>query len=83
MYDILRGVLLTNRVVVPIPVRFYRDVSVSVAELLVGSSNMFPNTISLDLLPHRDRFKYLTLHDARRSCYTIMFNMQVSDTFML
>jgi len=45
--------------------------SVSVAELLVGSNNMFPNTISLDLLPHRDRFKYLTLHDARRSCYII------------
>lgn len=65
-----------------IQVRFYLDMSVSVAELLVGSNNMFPNTISLDLLPHRDRFKYLTLHDARCSCY-IMFNMQVSDTFIL
>lgn len=68
-----------------IPVPFYLDVYVLVAELLVGSNKMFPNTISLDLLPYRDRFKYLTLHDARRSCYIIMYiiYLQVFDTFIL
>lgn len=81
MYDVLR--CPSHTPCRRIPVRFYLDMSVSVAELLVSSNNMFPNTISLDLLPHSDRFKYLTLHDARCSCYIIMFNMQVSDTFIL
>jgi len=51
------GVLLTYTVSHRrIPVWFYLDMSVSVAELLGGSNNMFPNTISLDLLPRREIF---------------------------
>jgi len=55
MYDVLR--CPSHTPCRRIPVRFYLDMSVSVAELLVGSDNMFPNTISLDLLPRSDRFK--------------------------
>jgi len=49
MYDVLR--CPSHTPCRRIPVRFYLDMSVPVAELLVGSNNMFPNTISLDLLP--------------------------------